>query len=155
MSSFRRPMARFARPSSYLTLSFALSATVSLVGCSQEPPRAPTYPVRGAVKFNGQPTPGAFIVLHPKAPVDPPAPNPTGYVDAQGQFVLHTYGADDGAPEGEYDVTIRWQKPVEKDGELAPGPNVLPVQYANPQKSNITVQIAAGENQLPPIDIRR
>jgi hypothetical protein len=155
MYRFCLALGRPVRRPKLLAVILLLFGTTALVGCKEQQERAPTYPAQGSVRFDGRPTPGAFIVLHPKTPIEPPAPNPTGYVDANGQFVLHTYSANDGAPEGEYDVAIRWQKLVKKDGESSPGPNVLPPKYANPKKSNLTVQIAAGENQLSPIDLRR
>jgi len=132
----------------------ALAAT--LVGCEEDQARIPTHPVKGKITFNGKPTPGAMIVFHPKVqPAEPAPPKPTGYVDADGNFVINTYGGNDGAPAGEYEVTIRWPKPVERDGELAPGPNVLPVRYGDPKQSKIVVQVAAGQNDVPPIVLKR
>ena len=138
-----------------LTSLALLAAATTLVGCEEDQQRVPTHPVQGKVTFQGKPTPGAMLVLHPKTPTEPAAPKPTGYVDETGNFVLNTYGGNDGAPAGEFDVTIQWPKLVQRDGEMQAGPNVLPIRYANPGESKLTVQIAAGQNQLPPFELKR
>lgn len=131
-----------------------LVAATTLVGCEEETPRAPTFPTKGSVSFRGQPTPGAMIVLHPKTPIEPPAPNPYGYVDEAGNFVISTYASQDGAPAGEYQATIKWNKLVDRDGEPAPGPNALPVKYAVAATSGVSIAIAAGQNEIPKIEIK-
>ena len=132
-----------------------LAAATTFVGCDEAAERVPTHPAQGKVTFNGKPTPGAMIVLHPKTTSEQPVPKPTGYVDESGNFVLNTYGGNDGAPAGEYEVTIQWQKLIQRDGEAAAGPNVLPFRYATPKESKLTVQIAAGQNQLPVFALKR
>lgn len=138
-----------------LTSLALLAVATTLVGCEEDLARVPTHPVQGKVTFNGKPTPGAMIVLHPKTTSEPAAPKPTGYVGESGDFVINTYGGNDGAPEGEYDVTVQWQKLVKKDGEMEAGPNVLPTRYMNPTLSKLTIKIAAGQNQLPPFELKR
>jgi hypothetical protein len=137
------------------SLCGAFAATLLLaVGCSgkAEPERVAVYPVEGTVTFRGQPMPGAFIVLHPKTPNDK-APAPRAEVTKEGTLRVTTYNAGDGAPEGEYVLTIQWNKLVKNGADVVAGPNVVPVKYSKPETSGIVVQVAAGPNTLKPITL--
>lgn len=106
------------------------------------------YPARGAITYKGQPIPGAFIALHPKTPsVD--IPSPRASVKQTGTFDLTTFDSGDGAPEGDYVVTVQWYKPIHKGGEVVAGPNVIPRKYARASTSELTVRIVSGNNELP------
>jgi hypothetical protein len=106
--------------------------------------------VQGTITFKGRPIPGALVAFHPKAP-DRQAPAPRASVDASGAFSLSTFNGGDGAPAGEYVVTVQWYKPVRKGADVVPGPNVIPREYAVASTSNLCVRIVSGHNQLPPI----
>jgi hypothetical protein len=128
--------------------------TLAAIGCGGkvEAERVPVYPVEGAITFRGQPMPGAFIVLHPKTPNDK-APAPRAEVTKEGVLRVTTYNAGDGAPEGEYVLTIQWNKLVKNGSDVVAGPNVVPPKYAKPETSGIVVQVAAGPNTLQPIKL--
>jgi hypothetical protein len=128
--------------------------TLLAVGCSGkvEADRVPVYPVDGAITFRGQPMPGAFIVLHPKTPNEK-APAPRAEVTKEGALRVSTYNAGDGAPEGEYVLTIQWNKLVKNGNDVVAGPNVIPPKYSKPETSGIVVQVAAGPNSLQPIKL--
>ncbi len=130
-----------------LTLALLLAA-----GCSGklEKERVAVYPVEGAVTFKGQPMPGAFIVFHPKTP-QPNAPAPRAEISKDGALKVSTYDGGDGAPEGEYVVTIEWRKLVKQGPDLVAGPNVVPAKYGRPETSDIVRRVAAGPNNLEPI----
>jgi hypothetical protein len=81
-------------------------------GCSRSGPTL--YPVRGKVLFEGQPARGATLVLHPLGNSVPNAIKPRAFVDRDGGFEVFTYAAGDGAPAGEYAVTVI--------GRIGPGP---------------------------------
>jgi hypothetical protein len=112
------------------------------------------FSVTGSVHFRDLPATGAFVSLHPKAETSAAVPNPRASVGTDGSFVVTTYESQDGAPQGEYVMTIQWYRPVRQQGELVSGPNVLPRKYSTPQTSDLTIQVAAGENRLPPIRLR-
>lgn len=137
----------------------AVAAVVAMslasAGCSHEPERLATYPATGTVTFKGKPTPGALVVLHPQQDLGKDVPRPNGYVDKDGRFVLTTFKSGDGAPAGKYKVTIEWNKLVVKGKDAEPGPNVLPEKYAQPATTDVVVSIASGENQIPPLNLRR
>jgi hypothetical protein len=125
--------------------------TLAALGCGEaQPDRVAVHRVSGAITLKGRPMPGAFLTFHPRTPVAN-VPTPRGSVDRNGAFKLSTYDGGDGAPEGEYLVTVQWYKPVTRGGDVVAGPNVIPGKYAAPATSNISVRVAAGENNLPPI----
>ena len=85
---------------------------VVCAGCSRSGPAL--YPVRGKVLFEGQPARGATLVLHPLGNSGANAIKPRAFVDRDGGFEVFTYAAGDGAPAGEYAVTVL--------GRIGPGP---------------------------------
>jgi hypothetical protein len=128
---------------------------VSSIGCGRaKDERVPVFPVHGQIHFKGHAPNGAFIVLHPKNGATSKAPMPRATVCADGAFAFSTYDGADGAPEGEYVLTVQWNKHVKQGNDVVSGPNVLPPKYASPQTSDIKVTVAAIENQLKPIQLR-
>lgn len=138
-----------------LALTFLAFAIFPVVGCGEaESGRVPVHPVLGAIQFHGQPIVGAFVSLHSKSGAGTEVPKPRATVGPDGSFTLTTYEGQDGAPEGEYVLTVQWYKPVRQGAELVSGPNVLPRKYASPQTSDVRITVAAGENRLKPIQLR-
>ena len=131
----------------------AILVTLPNIGCSKADNHVPVHPVLGAIQFRGQPVEGAFVSLIPKSPVDG-VPNPRATVAKDGTFTISTYNGDDGAPEGDYVVTVQWYKPVRQGADLVGGPNILPAKYASPRTSDLSIRVAAGENHLNPIRLR-
>ncbi len=102
-------------------VALALLASGSFIGCGDSG-RVPVYPVRGKVTLDGKPAVGAyikFIAVNPNEKTKWMIPK--GIVDSAGNYRLDTYVTGDGAPEGEYGVTINWPTP-EEDTE----PNTFP-----------------------------
>jgi hypothetical protein len=108
--------------------------------------RKPTQPARGKVLFEGRPVAGAEVVLQSQVK-EPRAPRADAVTGADGSFILSTYTADDGAPVGEYAVTIVWRKPP-YDPSGKPGKNLLPARYAKTDTSELKATIKAGQNDL-------
>src|SRR5262249_21168952 len=95
--------------------------------------RRPTHPVVGKVVLNGQPVAGACGVFASTAK-EPRPPRADAFTEADGSFVLSTYEAGDGAPVGDYKVTVVWRKPFyAADGK--PGPNRLPEKFSKADTS--------------------
>ena len=82
-----------------------------------------------------------------QVPLYPLRHKPGGTSDAQGEFVLTTYTQDDGAPAGEYAVTVVWRRPW-TDAAGKPGPNLLPERYSKPDTSELRVRVKEGVNEL-------
>lgn len=124
------------------------------VGCGKsETAQAPVYPVKGKITFRGYPIQGASIALHPKAGAQAGVPTPRASVDQQGNFTVTTFNANDGAPAGEYTLTVLWYKPVKQGADTVAGPNALPPKLAKPETSDLTVTVTAAPNELPPIKL--
>src|SRR5262245_25757066 len=85
------------------------------------PGRPPVYPVRGQIlDGDNKPAADALVIFHPVNPAPAGAPKPTGRTDERGHFTLTTHDKGDGAPEGEYAVTVEWRLP--KKGPFDPAP---------------------------------
>src|SRR6516225_7107044 len=96
---------RMRAPGHWSRFALALVLAASMSSCSGGIKKC--YPVKGQVLANGQPLAGAMIVFYPTAPDSPTA---SGVTDGQGRFELSTYNTKDGAPVGDYDVTITWSQ---------------------------------------------
>lgn len=106
-----------------------------------------TQPVRGYVYVDGTPAAGASIGFHLKMP------NSTSIrlvadalIEGDGSYVLSSSQAFDGAPMGDYLVTLAC------DGRFAVSgnkPNIeLPEKYAKPATSGLTASVKTGQNQF-------
>lgn len=126
-----------------------LLLTLFSLGCGQaEPERVAVFPVTGQVLFEGRPAAGAVVTFHPKDK-NIVIPAPHARADAQGNFVLTTYRAEDGAPVGEYLITVELRRIVPHDGEYVPGPNLLPPKYSVPKTTDLVARVAEGSNTVP------
>jgi hypothetical protein len=110
----------------------------------------PLIPVTGVVMVDGKPARNARVVLH--RPDAPPAgqptadakPSPRGECDDSGKFQIYTYAAYDGAPAGDYRVTISWKDPEGLNREGDTYRELLPAVYQHPVKSKLKASVAAG-----------
>jgi hypothetical protein len=115
-------------------------------------PECVAHPTAGIARVGKTPLVGAQIRLHPRGMTLPDDAVPTATVQADGTFTLSTFAKGDGAPAGDYVVTVQWFR-VAKDGSV--GGNSLPKQYASPTTSPLSVTIREGKNDLPPFTFRR
>ncbi|HTQ37450.1 MAG TPA: hypothetical protein VMJ32_00380 [Pirellulales bacterium] len=133
---------------------------LSTAGCGSSGPQdlLTAYPVVGKVSFKGAAPQGAYVALHSKS--DLKAPNgqvvvPRAQVQPDGTFELSSYNSNDGAPEGDYVLTVEWHKTIKgPDGDPVLSPNLLPPQYSKPGTSPVKVTIVAGKNELTPIVLK-
>src|SRR5262245_25554680 len=126
---------------------------LGLSSCGNGDGRKPTYPVTGKVRFDNKPVAHATIVLHPVDANDPKAVRPRGKTGADGSLTLTTYDGHDGAPAGQYRVTVElWLSSGKEDA----GPTSrLPAKYARPDTSGLTATVEARPTELPPFDLKR
>lgn len=139
--------------------SAARIATVLLVAmwsvsCAKTDDHKPLYPVSGRVVMDGKPVPYAFVVFHPQGVTGSDAIRPRAQAGANGSFALSTYAGADGAPPGEYRITVeKYKAPTEAD--KGPPVNLLPARYARADTSNLTARVQEGRNELPSIQLKR
>lgn len=78
----------------------------ALTGCGSD--QTKVYPVEFQVTVQGKPAVGATVIFHPVGKADPKTPLPMGKVDQSGTVKLSTFAQNDGAPAGEYTITVTW-----------------------------------------------
>jgi hypothetical protein len=118
------------------------------LSCGDGEDRKPVYPVRGQLFVDGKPAAGAYVLFHPASDADPQATRPHGQVDQDGTILLSTYGANDGAPIGDYLVTLDWRRTVPGHGPR--GPSLVPPEYGTPKESPLRATVKAESNNLAP-----
>jgi hypothetical protein len=145
------------------TMRFGMSSAVMILlltavsgGCGgSSKPWEVVVPVSGQVTFEGKPVSGAQITLYPTSTEVPDSVRPSATTTEDGSFVLGTFGANDGAPVGDYKASVVWFKVVDVGSGPVRGDNVLPQKYSNPEASGITVTINAPETKVPAIALTK
>ncbi|RLS21836.1 MAG: hypothetical protein DWH70_13005 [Planctomycetota bacterium] len=124
---------------------------VILVGCSQEKLPIPTQQISGRVLYDNKAAEGVAVYLGPiQAPTIPDIPaNPHGVTDKDGRFSISTYGENDGAPKGKYQLMMMW---VDESSKLESKPERFFGWYDS-VNSKIMVDITDGENVIPDIKV--
>ncbi len=134
-----------------------LLGSLLLSSCSGS---AALNPVKGKVLLKGQPIKGAVVTFHPKGGNEVTAQRPAGVTGDDGTFALTT-GTKDGAPAGDYTVTVLWLKAPEapKGGKKivinteaadADSEDLLKGRYADRARSALTAEVKSGANELQP-----
>lgn len=131
-------------------LLVAVLFLLALASCAREH-RPEVHPVRGIVTFQNQAATKAVVVLRPVEPGPLKEVLPHGEVGPDGTFQIGTFAIADGAPVGEYTVTITWPEvqPEPGGGEVSGGDRLLG-RYSDPRRSKWKVHIREGNNQLEP-----
>jgi hypothetical protein len=118
---------------------FPAVAAVALSSCGRDG-RIPVHPVRGQILFDGRPTPNAKV-------------------GDDGSYTLTTFAGKDGAPEGEYKVTVQWLASTAprtaREGDNYPVVNRLPSRYGDPRATPLTARISRGDNEIPAFRLGR
>ncbi|MGA2031269.1 MAG: hypothetical protein ABSG68_03345 [Thermoguttaceae bacterium] len=150
-----RPLSA-ARPGTMRPALWAgLALAAALAGCSRAPARLPVQPVEGQVLWNGKPLAGAAVVFYPQGwQTDGSTRAPRAQTGSDGKFHIGTYDKGDGAPEGQYLVTVVHFPMVPRGSDVVPGPNVLPKKYASPKTTDLHVQVTKGTNTLPVLALK-
>ncbi len=114
----------------FANLFFAALLATGILGCG--PSRPTRVPISGKVLLDGKPlTSGSVRVIPAKARMA------SGQIDAQGNFRLTTFDANDGCVLGKH--------PVEVFGREALGPgqirHLIPVKYQTAGTSGLTIDV--------------
>jgi hypothetical protein len=137
-----------------------LTVTLS-VGCGKGPPKIkgklPVFPVAGKLLMDGKPMVNATIILNPvrKWPDGTAPQRPRAFAGDDGSFKVSTYSNDDGAPAGDYKVTISWKGDVTDvtSEQQASLPEKVPEAYQSARNSRIRIKVKEEDNTLPTWDI--
>jgi hypothetical protein len=134
-----------------------LAAALLAAGCGGGG-KPPTVPVAGKVMFKKTtPAADALVTFHPTDPALAKRIGgvPFAKVRADGTFALTSFAPDDGAPEGEYGVTVEWRgkakegKPslgIEGGAVGGSGSQLLTnPKYGDPSKPAFTVTVKKGQ----------
>jgi hypothetical protein len=128
----------------------SLLLIVLAAGCKRNE-RVQTYPTKGQLFINNKAPKGAIVGLHPvSSDFDMRKSRPAAPVLEDGSFAFSTYDVKDGAPTGEYIVTIFWYQHPDSPEQ---GEDRLMGKYSDPKKSSIRVTIKEGGNELEPIKL--
>ncbi len=110
--------------------------------------RKPVQPVKGKLFLDGAPMAGAkvtFLLHDEKSKKYSMVAD--AFVDSDGTFTLTSYKAGDGAPVGEYLVTVVWRDPYYDDVGL-PGRNKGPLKYTDPKTTDLRASVKLGGADL-------
>jgi hypothetical protein len=142
----RTRLARSAGPIAVAVLAAMLSS------CGDG--RVKVYPVHGkVVDEKGKPAAGATVMFHPVTPPGHNVEAAAGTADEAGEYRLTTYNAGDGAPAGEYVVTVTWPEP--RKSPFGPPPkDLLCGKYADRQASKLRYTVEPKpDNEIPAITV--
>jgi hypothetical protein len=134
----------------------ALSAVALVCASCARSDRPAVYPAQGKIFYEGKPAANALVILHP-VNNDPKLESvrPLAHVEPDGSFKLTTFDNGDGAPAGDYVITVDWREKTAPVEGAPPGRSLLPPRYSNPQLSQLHVQIREGANELEPLKLTR
>ena len=131
-----------------------VAAAALLAGCSSRDSNLPQqYPVSGVVTLDGKPLPGAGVMFLPRG--NTRGTGAYGMTDETGKYSLKTDHGGEGAPEGEFAVTI--SRVVNRDGTpYVPNPNAaeageretLPAIYWDSMKTILSANVPKGGKSI-------
>ena len=137
-----------------MAITCILATTLLAAAACSKAKDGPTkvYPVTGEVFYRGQPAEGALVTLHPMGNADNPRVY-TGIVQADGSFQVTTTVANDGAPAGNYAVTLTWSTTEKVNDVDRETPDRFGGRYAHVGSQPLTVEVKAEKNRLPRFDL--
>ncbi|MBY0459121.1 MAG: metallophosphoesterase [Gemmataceae bacterium] len=113
-----------------------------------------TFAVSGKVTLEGKPLTGATVAFHQFLKAEGKFADRyihvcDGLTDDNGRFKLTTYSKNDGAPAGEYMVTVvKTEKGGFVDGEGPAAKTILPEKYATPATTPLKATVKEGANDV-------
>lgn len=82
-------------------------------------------------------------------------PSPAGETDAAGEYTLQSFVPGDGAPVGDYQVTVVWLEPPLPNAQgIFDQPDRLAGRYATREKSNLTTRVEKGGGEIPTFSVK-
>lgn len=121
-------------------LRLAGIALTFLDGCSNSAPaplQQQTVPAKGTVTYQGRPVPGAELTFHSENPAE----SGFGLTNARGEFRCLSNESGNGIAPGDYVVSITCRAIS------------IPLKYADPESSPLTVTIEDGQENHFPLEL--
>ena len=143
-----------------LVSSVLLAISAGVLGCGESegarldrlvPNAESTTKVSGKVLVDGAPVKDLLVTFHPTDPSKPLRPR--GQTDQDGNFTLTTYTGGDGAPWGDYNITIEWLTFIKRDSDWG-GPDKLKNQYNDPKTTPFHVTVDVAPIELPLFELK-
>ena len=128
-----------------------------IVGGCADSSRMKVYPVSGKVLYKGEPAVGAEIAFFglDEALMTRASPFPKAVVTADGSFSLSSYAPGDGAPTGNYAITMVWKESQAADPEIRESArDTLRGRYASPETSGLAAEVQPRNNELPVFELK-
>lgn len=136
---------------------------MAILGCGEESSfksPVPVFPASGKILYQGKPLAGVILIFHP-ADVNQKIKSQATTGD-DGKFVATTFKTADGAPEGDYTITLtvssnesdsaREDAAIErksgKEGQVR-----FPSKYQNPATSSLKVKVTKNQPDLGILEI--
>ena len=140
-------------PKSVRACGWAVGLLILLAGCRDAPRE--THPVTGKLTIRGKPAEAADLRFYEISGQAAEMARPYARTDEHGRFTVSTYGMHDGAPAGEYQVSVSWKGPLRgiSPDQRDAMPERLPPRYGDAAASGIQVRVTPGDNRLETIDL--
>ncbi len=140
----------------FLNASLAFGLCLVASGCgSKHGDRPAVHPVSGKLLIAGVPAAKAKVVLYPVSGQGLSDVRPHATVEADGAYHLTTFATRDGAPVGNFALTVVLPGPPGKNqAEDEPGPDRLGRRYADAKKPAASVHIDPETTELATIDLK-
>src|SRR5207248_7355008 len=150
-------------PGTFRPVSLALRVFLSLTAgalasCGDSRNFPKVYPVKGTILVNGQPANECQIYLNRTFEDNHPfRARPQGLTNQNGEYQITSFYANDGAPEGEYIVTIEWRERSGLTKQDFEGVDQLGGAYARTEKTKglpgFIVKVERKPLELPPFNL--
>jgi hypothetical protein len=134
---------KYLRP---MAIVLAIVAATMLPSCS--PRKQSVYHVRGKVlDASGAPLAGAVVTFHPVNGKKGALVFPQGVAGKDGSYELSTYNLNDGAPAGQYKVTVILE--LQDDvGDRDDSRIVTASRYRDPETTDLSAEVTAHQGVL-------
>ncbi len=137
-----------------IRLAFVL-LVLAVASCGGGPKRKLTYPTDGKLLIDGKPVGNVTVFFQPVGTDDKEPTRAFATTNPDGTFSLTTYDANDGAPEGDYIITLLYE-PLDSPLARAKGkPPKIDKIYTDMATSPLRAKIEKKpKNQLEPFDAK-
>jgi len=134
-----------------------------ILGCGGDSSYKPTvavFPAKGKLEYQGKPLAGVTLIFNPVDENQKLKPQAT--TDAEGNFAATTFSTGDGAPEGEFIITLvirseesdSAREDAEAEGRTKPAKIKFPVKFQNPATSGIKIKVSKEKAEIGSIELK-